>query len=130
MKEFTMKKLVCFLVVGIALVSMSLFAQTFDGGAYGGPVLEPITIADLPTQEANAYVIVSGVLALQRLPGGRYVLVDGEGEEQVSVVVRADSLAWSNLEVDGETPVLVYGIVLKSDSSIEILAERIGFPAE
>jgi uncharacterized protein YdeI (BOF family) len=124
-----MKKLACFLAVGIVSVSMSLFAQTFDGGAYTGAVLEPITIADLPDQPANAYVIVSGVLASQRAPG-RYVLVDGEGEEQVSVVVRADSWVWSNLDVDGETPVLVYGIVLKSDSSIEVLAERIGFPAE
>ena len=123
-----MKRTLRLLAFGIVFMAFStmLHAEAFNGGGYLGPSLEPITIADLADAAPNQFVIVSGILVQQRMPG-RFVFVD-ESDDQSSVMVRIGAFEWSNLEVDGETPVLVYGIVLKSESSIEILAERIAFP--
>jgi uncharacterized protein YdeI (BOF family) len=110
-------------------LSSVLYAESFAGGGYTGPSLEAITIADLQETTPNTYVMVSGTISQQRVPG-RYVLVDGEGEDQVSVVVRIGPYEWANLEVDDATVVVIYGIVLKSESSTEILAERIGLLEE
>jgi uncharacterized protein YdeI (BOF family) len=126
-----MKKQWCLLGLGLVCLSLSsvLYAQSFAGGGYTGPSLEAITIADLADAAPNTYVMVSGTISQQRVPG-RYILVDGEGEDQVSVVVRIGSYEWANLEVDDATAVVVYGIVLKSESSTEIFAERIGLLEE
>jgi uncharacterized protein YdeI (BOF family) len=124
-----MKKLVCFFVVGIACLSVSLFAQEFGKGGYTGPSLEPIAVKDLLDASPNQYVIIRGVLEVQRVPD-TFVLVNREEDERWSVVVHADQYAWSNVTVDGETEVLVYGIVLFSDLSTEIHAIRIEIPEE
>jgi uncharacterized protein YdeI (BOF family) len=129
-----MKKLGSLLFLGLAGLSLSsvLYAQSlhFGKGGYSGPSLEPITIADLADVAPNDFVIVSGTIIQQRVPG-RYVLADGEGEDQVSVVVRIGPYEWGNIEVDDATSVMVYGTVLKSpQSAIEILAERVGLPEE
>ncbi|MDR1904561.1 MAG: NirD/YgiW/YdeI family stress tolerance protein [Treponema sp.] len=124
-----MKKLVCFFVVGIACLSVSLFAQDFGRGGYTGPSVEPIAVRDLLETSPNQYVVLKGVLEVQRVPD-TYVLVNRDGDERWSVVVHVDQYAWSNVTVDGETEVLVYGIVLFSDLSIEIHAVRIEIPEE
>jgi uncharacterized protein YdeI (BOF family) len=126
-----MKKQLCLLAFGIAFMAFSsaVYAQGFGGGGYTGPSLEPITIADLAETTPNQYVIVSGLLEQQRVPG-RFILAEGEDEEKVSVIVRIGTYEWANLEVDGETTVWVYGIVIKSEAGLEILAERVGLPVE
>jgi uncharacterized protein YdeI (BOF family) len=124
-----MKKLVCFLAVAIACLSVSLYAQEFGKGGYTGPSLQPIGVSDLLNTSPNQYVILRGVLEVQRVPD-TYVLVNRNGDERWSVVVHADTYSWSNITADGETEVLVYGIVLFSDLSIEIHAIRFDFPEE
>jgi uncharacterized protein YdeI (BOF family) len=124
------KKRQYFIIFGFLFLTFSgaLEAQGFGGGGYTGPSLEPITIADLAGASANEYVIVSGILVRQNMPG-RFVLVDREIGSAVSV--RIGAYEWANLEVDGETPILVYGVVLKSAFGLEIIAERIEFfPAD
>jgi uncharacterized protein YdeI (BOF family) len=126
----SMKK---FFALGIVLLALSgaVYAQSFDGGGYSGPSLETITIADLVDVYPNEYVIVYGYLEQQRTPG-RFVFADGSVDEDnyVSVIARIDGPAWVNLEIDDSAPVLLYGIVLKSEYSTEILVERVGFPPE
>ena len=124
-----MKKLVCFLFVGLVCISVGLFAQNFDGGGYYGPSIEPIGVADLVDAAPNDFIIVTGTLIQQNVPG-LFVLEDDyweEGEEPAQVLVRIDSYAWSNLEVDETTPVLIYGIVLKKYMNTEVLALRVDF---
>ena len=130
-----MKKLLCLLIVGLACVSVGLFAQTFDGGGYVGPAIEAIAVADLVDAIPNEFVIVTGTLIQEHVPG-LYVLADDnaqEGEEPAQVLVRIGTYAWSNLEIDDTTPVNIYGIVLKKYMNTEILALRVdlaGEPAE
>jgi uncharacterized protein YdeI (BOF family) len=145
-----MKKLSFFLVFGMLFLSAALFAQTnqganaqaqgtqarpagaqpaanpqsFAGGGYTGTVLAPITIADLANAEPNQYVIVSGFLVQQRVPG-TYILGDAADNPRVSVVVHLNPYNWANLSVDGKTAVLIYGTVSKANLSTEINADRI-----
>jgi uncharacterized protein YdeI (BOF family) len=136
-----MKKHVLILVIGLLLVCAALSAQTtqgagaagenvqmdteaFAGGGYTGAVLEPIAIADLLNVKPNAYVIVSGYLVQQRVPG-TFILADDSQNPTISVVVHFTRYGWANLEIDGATPVLVYGIVSRSDLRIEIDADRV-----
>jgi uncharacterized protein YdeI (BOF family) len=122
-----------FLMIAIVLLVLSgaLYAQSFSGGGYAGPSLEPITIADLAEAYPNDYVIVSGFLEQQRTPG-RFIFADGsvDDEDYISIIARIDSVAWVNLEVDDATPVLLYGIVLKSQFGTELLVERVDFLPE
>jgi uncharacterized protein YdeI (BOF family) len=125
-----MKKGICLAAVGMLVLSSALYAQSFGGGGYAGPSIEPISIADVRDADPNTYVVVTGIITQQNAPG-YYVLTDAEAEEDADTIfVRIDSYAWANLEVDDATPVLIYGIVLKSASSVEILALRVGFPEE
>ena len=133
-----MKKHIFILVIGLLLVAVALSAQTtagantnaqidaeaFAGGGYTGTVLAPITIADLQTAVPNSYVIVSGYIIQQRVPG-TYVLADKPTNPTISVVVRFTRYGWANLEIDAATPVLVYGIVSKSDLRTEVDADRV-----
>ena len=124
-----MKKRMFFLALGMVSLSLTVYAQTFGGGGYTGPSLEPVSIADVREAEASTFVIVTGTLIQQNVPG-RFVLSEGEDDEKVSIIVHIDSYAWSNLEVDGETEVQIYGILVKTYSSTEIYAERVGLPSE
>ena len=124
-----MKKRMFFLALGMVSLSLTVYAQTFDGGGYTGPSIEPLSIADVKEAEASTHIIVTGTLIQQNVPG-RYVLSEGEDDEKVSIIVHIDSYAWANLEVDGETEVQIYGILVKTDSSIEIYAERVGLPSD
>jgi uncharacterized protein YdeI (BOF family) len=125
-----MKKWTCLAAIGIVALSSALYAQNFGGGGYTGPSIEPVSITDVKEAEPNAYVIVNGIITQQLVPG-YFVLTDAEAEEDAdSIFVRIDSYAWANLEVDDATPVQIYGILLKSASNVEILAERVGFPEE
>ena len=130
-----MKKFVFILV--LVLFSGVLFAQTtqgvnaqngnsenFAGGGYAGPVLAPMAIEDLLGTAPNAFVIVEGYLVQQRVPG-TYVLADSSSNPTISVVVRFNPYGWANLQIDANTPVLVYGNVNRSDMRIEIEASRI-----
>ena len=133
-----MKKFVFFLVIGLMLFSGAVFAQTtqgaqsgqqpnpdyFAGGSYKGPVLGIIGIMDLLESPPNAFVIVEGFLIQRRVPG-TYVLADAAQNPTVSVVIRLSPYFWSNLDIDAQTPVLVYGNVNRSDMRIEIEATRI-----
>jgi uncharacterized protein YdeI (BOF family) len=125
-----MKKWICLAAIGIVAFSSALYAESFGGGGYTGPSIEPVSIADVRDAEPNAYVIVNGILTQQNVPG-YFVLTDAEAEEDAdSIFVRIDSYAWANQEVDDATPVQIYGIVLKSASNVEVLAIRVGFPEE
>ncbi|MDR1786402.1 MAG: hypothetical protein LBR23_08105 [Spirochaetaceae bacterium] len=124
-----MKKLACLLLVALVSLSMTVVAQSFDGGAYGGAVIEPIGIADLAEQPNGQLVIVSGTFTLQKLPG-LLELSEGEDADKVAVDVIVPPYAWVNLEVDDATPVLVYGTVVKSGQAIKVVADRIGLPPE
>jgi len=138
-----MKKFVLFLVIGCLLFSGALFAQTtqgvdtqgsqnaqsanpdnFAGGGYTGPVLTPIKIEDLMGTAPNAFVIVEGYLIQERVPG-TYVLGDTPTNPTITVVVRFNSYGWANLNIEANTPVLVYGNVNRSDMRIEIEGARI-----
>ena len=135
-----MKKIVFFLVIGIFLFSASVFAQTTQGastanpqgtnpdnfarGGYTGPVLGVIAIADLLDATPNEFVIVEGYLVQQRIPG-TYILADAAQNPTVTVAIRLNPYFWANLQIDGSTPVLVYGTVNRSDMRIEIDATRI-----
>jgi uncharacterized protein YdeI (BOF family) len=135
-----MKKHVFILVIGLLFICAALSAQTaqaantggniqmdseaFAGGGYTGSVLEPIAIADLLNVKPNAYVIVGGYLVQQRVPG-TFVLADDPQNPTISVVVHFTRYGWANLEIDGTTPILVYGIVSRSDMRIEIDADRV-----
>ena len=128
-----MKNKVVFLIIGLLLVSTVLFAQQgssgqdFGRGGYVGNVLMPITIADLPAEAPNAYVIVSGYLISQRVPG-TFVLADEAEDPTISVVVYFNDYDWANLQIDAATPVLIYGTVSKSDLRTEVIGERIEIP--
>ena len=138
-----MKKHVFILVVALLLVAGALSAQTtqgarttggnaqqqmdsesFAGGGYTGPVLAPINIADLPNANPNAFVIVRGYIIQQRVPG-TYILADKPDNPTISVVIYFTDYGWVNLNIDAATPVLVYGVVSRSDMRIEIAADRI-----
>jgi uncharacterized protein YdeI (BOF family) len=128
MKEISMKKILAFLIVGFVAASTMVFADNFGLGSYGGPSLEPITIGDLADSETGDFVVVSGLITLQRLPG-QYVLTDID-DDTVSIIVYIPTSAWSNVEVDDGTGVLVYGNVLKSEQSTEIFVRRVEIPEE
>ena len=138
-----MKKLAFFLVIGMLLLSVAVFAQTTQGvnnlgsqnaqgvnaedfgrGGFSGPVLTPMGIMDLLNSAPNEFVIVEGYIVQQRVPG-TYILADAPSNPGVSVVVRFNPYGWANLSVDPSTPVLVYGNVNRSDMRIEIEAARI-----
>ena len=129
-----MKSKVFLLMIGLLLVSVALFAQTqeqnasgtldFGRGGYTGNLLTPITIEELLSQAPNAYVIVSGYLVRQRVPG-TFVLADAAENYSLSVVVYLSDYNWANLEIDASTPVLVYGVASTSDLRIVIMGERI-----
>jgi uncharacterized protein YdeI (BOF family) len=128
-----MKKRIVFLVFGVLLLSLGLYAQSeqgaqnaeyFGGGGYSGTVLTPIGIADLLQAEPNAYVIVQGVLVQQRVPG-TFILADSATDPTVSVVVHLGTYNWANLQIDSSTPILVYGTVSRSNMSIEIVGDRV-----
>ena len=135
-----MRKHVFVLIIGLLLVAAALSAQTtqgaganvqmdgeaFAGGGYTGTVLAPITIADLQTAVPNAYVIVTGYIIQQRVPG-TYVLADDPNTPTISVVIRFTRYGWANLEIDAATPVWVYGVVSKSDLRTEVDADRVEF---
>ncbi|GHU08617.1 hypothetical protein FACS1894151_04860 [Spirochaetia bacterium] len=128
-----MKKAALALVAALAFSSAAAFADSFDDGGfndgrYAGPFIEPITIVDVRESEPNAYIIASGIITRQNIPG-IYTLTDTE-DETISILVYIGDFAWKNLEFDGETPVVVYGWVIKSDSDIRILADRVGLPEE
>ncbi|MCL2320045.1 MAG: hypothetical protein FWC45_08165, partial [Treponema sp.] len=72
----------------------------------------------------NAFVIVEGYLVQQRVPGS-FVLADSPSNPTISVVVRFNPYTWANLNIDPNTPVLVYGTVNRSDLRIEIEAVRV-----
>ncbi|MDR1586015.1 MAG: hypothetical protein LBS57_01020 [Treponema sp.] len=146
-----MKKQMVFVILGL-LVSAVLFAQTtqdaenarttgaaeydqydqyevqgtqdFGRGGYTGTRLTPIEISDLLSQAPNAYVIVSGYIIGQRVPG-TFVLADDPDDPQVSVVVYLNDYFWVNLQIDPSTPVLVYGTASRSDLRTEIIGERV-----
>ena len=136
-----MKIKMTFLVIGLLLVSAALFAQGGNGaqngpgtldfgrGGYVGNMLEPITIEDLKEAAPNAYVIVSGYLVRQRVPG-IFVLADEAEDYTISVVVNLSDYNWANLKIDASTPVLVYGVVSKSDLSTVLMGERVEVVAE
>ena len=133
-----MKKIV--FLIGIILFSVSVFAQTsqstntanaqgtnsdnFARGGYTGPVLGTIAIGDLMNTTPNEFVIVEGYLVQQRVPG-TYILAEAPDNSNTSVVIRLNPYFWSNLEIDGNTPVLVYGTVNRSELRIELEATRI-----
>ena len=136
-----MKKTVLFLTIGMLLLSGSVFAQTtqgantntasnqeesdyFAGGGYVGPVLGSITIAGLRDAKPNEFVIVEGYLIQQRVPG-TFILADAAKNHLDSVVVRVNPYIWSNLQIKADTPVLIYGIVNRSELRIEIEVTRI-----
>ncbi|MDR1059241.1 MAG: hypothetical protein LBL43_06795 [Treponema sp.] len=130
-----MNKRTILLVAGILLFSAGLYAQSgansqdsqtgyFGGGGYSGTVLSPIGIADLLQAEPNEYVIVQGFLVQQRVPG-TFVLADSASDPATSVVVHLNAYDWANLQIDAATPILVYGIVSKSNLSIEIVGDRV-----
>jgi len=134
-----MRKHVFILVIGLLLVAGALSAQTtqgagtaenaqmtesFAGGGYSGGVLAPIDILDLLNEAPNAYVIVRGYIIQQRVPG-TYILADKKENPSISVVVYFTRYGWANLEINAETPVLVYGVVSRSDMRIEIAADRV-----
>ena len=107
-----------------AASSQEVNPDYFAGGGYTGPVLAPITIADLAEAEPNQFVIVEGFVVLQRVPG-TYILADAAQDATASVVIRLNPYFWSNLDIGADTPVLVYGIVNRSELRIEIEATRI-----
>ena len=138
-----MKKLAFFLMIGMLLLSVAVFAQTTQGasnlssqnaqsvnledfgrGGYSGPVLAPMPIEALLETVPNQFVIVEGYLTQQRVPG-TFVLADTATNYRISVVVRFNDYGWVNLNIDPSTPVLVYGNVNRSDLRIEIEAARI-----
>ena len=135
-----MKKFIFILVIGMLLLSGAVFAQTtqgagagnaqdteadyFAGGGYTGPVLGIVAISDLLNTVPNAFVIVEGYLIQQRVPG-TFVLADAADNPTISVVIRLNPYFWSNLQIDAATPVLVYGIVNRSELRIEIESTRI-----
>ena len=133
-----MKNKALFVIIGLLLVSTIAFAQTdqegpgnldFGRGGYVGNLLMPITIEDLAAEAPNAYVIVSGYLVQQRVPGA-FVLADDSEDYTISVVVYFNDYNWANLQIDASTPVLVYGTVSKSDLRTEIMGERIEIQGE
>jgi uncharacterized protein YdeI (BOF family) len=136
-----MKKIVLLLAIGMLLFSGTAFGQTAQGanttggtqgnssdnfgrGGYTGPVLGSITIEALRDSAANAFVIVEGYLIQQRVPG-TYILANTAQNPTVSVVIHINPYFWSNLQIDANTPVLVYGTVNRSELRIEIEATRI-----
>ena len=133
-----MKKLAYFMVIGLLLFSGFLFAQTTQGptppssassdyfgrGGYTGPVLGTRTIMSLLDSAPNEFVIVEGYLIQQRVPGS-FILASAPMNYDVSVVVHINQYFWSNLRIDANTPVLVYGTVNRSDMRIEIEGIRI-----
>jgi uncharacterized protein YdeI (BOF family) len=98
--------------------------QDFGRGGYSGGKLEPIEISGLLSEVPNAYVIVSGYIIGQRVPG-TFILADDADNPQVSVVVYLNDYFWANLQIDSSTPVLVYGTVSRSDLRTEIIGERV-----
>jgi uncharacterized protein (TIGR00156 family) len=130
-----MKKFV-FLLAVMLLISGGLFAQTTQGasnnqgddnfarGGYQGPVLEITAVGDLANAAQNEWVIVEGYLIQQRVPG-TYILADDPRNPTASVVVHINPYFWSNLSVSGDTLILVYGIVNRSEFRIEIEATRV-----
>jgi uncharacterized protein YdeI (BOF family) len=136
-----MKKIVLLLAIGMLLVAGAAFGQTAQGanttgsaqgnssdnfgrGGYTGPVLGIITIDALRDSEPNAFVIVEGYLIQQRVPG-TYILANAARNHTVSVVVHINPYFWSNLQIDANTPILVYGTVNRSELRIELEATRV-----
>jgi uncharacterized protein YdeI (BOF family) len=136
-----MKKIVFLLAIGMLLFSGVAVGQTAQGanttggaqgnssdnfgrGGYTGPVLGSITIDALRDSVANAFVIVEGYLIQQRVPG-TYILANAAQNPTVSVVIHINPYFWSNLQIDANTPVLVFGTVNRSELRIEIEATRI-----
>ena len=119
-----MKK-ITLLVIAMLLVSVGAFAQQdFGKGGYAGPVLEPILVQDLMTATPNQHVIVEGFVIQERVPG-MYILADDFDAPEFTVLVKFNPYVWVNLEITDDTPVLVYGIVNRSEMRIEIEAYRI-----
>ena len=98
--------------------------EDFARGGYTGPVLAPITIADLADTEPNEWVIVEGFLVQQRVPG-IYILADAVEDYENSVVVHINPSFWVNLDIAGDTPLRVFGTVNRSELRIEIETVRI-----
>ena len=133
-----MKKIVFFLAIGALLFPAALFAQStqgasnaqstnpdyFAGGGYLGPVLGITSINDLAMAAPNAFVIVEGYVIQQRVPG-TYILANAAQDPSASVVIHLNPYFWANLQVDANTPVLVYAIVNRSELRIELEATRI-----
>jgi uncharacterized protein YdeI (BOF family) len=133
-----MKKFILLLAIGMLLFSGAAFGQTAQGantggaqgtdnfgrGGYTGPALGSITIEALRDSAPNAFVIVEGFLIQQRVPG-TFILANAAQNPTVSVVTYINPYFWSNLQVDANTPVLVYGTVNRSELRIEIDATRI-----
>jgi uncharacterized protein YdeI (BOF family) len=133
-----MKKIIFLLAIGMLLFSGFAFAQTAQGantggaqsaddfgkGGYTGPVLASITIDALRDSAPNAFVIVEGFLIQQRVPG-TYILANIAQNPTASVLVHINPYFWSNLQIDANTPVLIYGIVNRSELRIEVEASRI-----
>ncbi|GHU47794.1 hypothetical protein FACS1894200_03750 [Spirochaetia bacterium] len=135
-----MKKLVCFLAVGLACLSTVVFAQTpdpFGSGFYEtsdrlptynvGQLLGAVLGSRVGGIEGNQYVIVKGTLQEQRVPG-TFVLVDKDDQNRLSVVVHIDKWAWFNNVVTANEEVLIFGIAHVSDLTIEIDAIRVYKP--
>jgi uncharacterized protein YdeI (BOF family) len=134
-----MKKVVFLLVIGMLLLSGAVFAQTtqpasspnqqtrgdeFTRGGYNGPALATFTIADLLNAAPNQWVIVQGYLIQERVPG-TYVLADSPTNPTISVIVRLDDYSWSNLTINADTRVLIYGVVNRSELRTEIEGVRV-----
>ncbi|GHU47791.1 hypothetical protein FACS1894200_03740 [Spirochaetia bacterium] len=138
-----MKKLICLLVVGLACLSASLFAQnptppeqkSLVKGGWKGQPLAARHLSDLLPDVVysqgsgivpNEYVIVKGNITAWR-PDNSYVLTTNEeGADPYSVIVHIDDYAWANVDVEATDNVQIYGIVHFSDLSIEIDAIRVG----
>ena len=139
LRSVFMKKFVLLLAIGMLLISGMAFAQTTQGantanksqdgdnfgrGGYSGPVLGSITIDALKDAARNEFVIVEGYIIQQRVPGS-YILANAPKDPEFSVLIHLNPYFWSNLQIDANTAVLVYGTVNRSELRIEIEATRI-----
>ena len=137
-KEYIVKKFILFLAIGVLLIPAVMFAQTtqgaqgdqstdgeyFGGGGYHGPILGITAIEDLLFAAPNEFVIVEGYLIQRRVPGS-FILADDPVNPMTSVILHLNPYFWANLEIDPDTPVLVYATVNRSELRIELEAVRI-----
>ena len=140
-----MKRIVFLLVIGMLLFSGMVFAQTtqgantttrqqqqqqqadteyYTGGGYTGPLLGVSAIADLANARPNQWVKVEGFLIGKRVDGS-FILANTAQDFTSSVVVYIHEYVWANLEIGADTPVIVYGIVNRSELRTELEARRI-----